>query len=72
MDEGPLMSTAELAAYLKIPEASLARQRHVRAFPGALGFRVGRHVRYRREDVAAWVASQLPSSVERLEASDVD
>ena len=71
MDKGPLMSTTELSKYLQIPAASLARQRYVGALPGALGFRVGRYGRYRREDVAAGVDSQLASAVERREASDV-
>jgi hypothetical protein len=64
MDEDPLMTTTEVAEYLRIPAASLARQRYVRAKPGALGFRVGRHVRYRRTDVAAWVAEQMAGRLE--------
>jgi len=62
-----LMTIAELAAYLQIPEQTVYRWRKRGA--GPKGFRVGRHVRFRRDDVDAWletlgdsVAPTLPSS----------
>ena len=66
MDER-LVTLSEVADYLHVPAASLYRQRYVGAMPGALGFRVGRHVRFRRADVAAWIDAQMtdPSGAPR-------
>lgn len=48
-----MMTTAELADYLMVPESTVViwRSRHT----GPTFYRVGRHVRYRREDVEAWL-----------------
>lgn len=40
-----LLSVAELAAFLGVPVATIYRWRHQRR--GPIGYRVGRHVRYR-------------------------
>jgi predicted DNA-binding transcriptional regulator AlpA len=63
MGEERLLTTEEIAAYLQIPPASLHRQRYVGAMPGALGFRVGRFVRWRRSDLEAWVEAQIAEQV---------
>lgn len=48
-----LLSPAELAAYLGIPLATIYRWRS--RGDGPCGIRVGRHVRYRVEDVERWL-----------------
>lgn len=65
-----LMSTAELAAFLGVPKGTLANWRyHGR---GPAGFRVGRHVRYLRTDVEAWIDDQRNAETARVarEADD--
>lgn len=47
-----LMTIAELAAYLQIPEQTVYRWR--KRGTGPKGFRVGRPVQFRRDDVDAW------------------
>jgi excisionase family DNA binding protein len=42
-----------LAEYLSVPVATCRKWRH--NHEGPPGFRVGRHVRYRRRDVEAWI-----------------
>jgi excisionase family DNA binding protein len=51
----PLMSMDDLAAFLGVPVATLYDWRVDGR--GPVGIRVGRHVRFTREDVAAWVAA---------------
>ena len=48
-----LMTTDGLAAYLAVPRQTLAYWRCVGEGPAFL--KVGRHVRYRRADVEAWL-----------------
>jgi excisionase family DNA binding protein len=51
-----LMTPRELAEYLGVPLATVYRWRYLAE--GPMGFRIGRHVRYRRADVEAWVESR--------------
>lgn len=53
-----LLSPAALAEYLDVPIATVYRWRS--RGDGPPGIRVGRHVRYRRRDVEAWLDSQAP------------
>ena len=48
-----LLSPEELAAYLAVPLATVYRWRSRRE--GPCGIRVGRHVRYRLDDVERWL-----------------
>ena len=50
----PLMTINELAGYLKVRPATLYGWRHEGSGPP--GVKVGRAVRFRREDVDAWIA----------------
>jgi excisionase family DNA binding protein len=50
------LTTDELADYLKVPAATIRAWRH--NDKGPKGVRLGRHVRYRRVDVDAWVAAE--------------
>ena len=53
MNNNELLSPSELAALLRIPVSTLYNWRYNRLGPP--GFRVGRHLRYRREDVDQWL-----------------
>jgi excisionase family DNA binding protein len=53
---GALFSPTELAEYLNLPVKTIYTWRHTGH--GPRGFRVGRHVRYREEDVQHWIAEQ--------------
>ena len=48
-----LMSLTDVSEMLGIPVHTLYRWRHMG--DGPVGYRVGRHVRYRREAVEAWL-----------------
>ena len=48
-----IMTTEEVAAYLNVPVATLYQWRVTGAGPRAA--RVGRHLRFRRVDVDAWL-----------------
>ena len=52
-----LLSPDELAAFFGVPLRTVYAWRDRRTGPP--GFRVGRHVRYRRRDVEAWVDDRL-------------
>jgi excisionase family DNA binding protein len=51
-----LMTLPEVAKYLRVPQKSLYIWRHKHTGPPAA--RVGRHLRYRREDVDRWIDEQ--------------
>jgi predicted DNA-binding transcriptional regulator AlpA len=53
-----LLSASDVAEWLGIPVASLYSQRYHGRAPGALGIRVGRHLRFRRVDVETWFETQ--------------
>jgi excisionase family DNA binding protein len=52
-----LISVKELADYLDVPVTTLYQWRYRREGPA--GFRVGRHIRYRWEDIQAWIEHLL-------------
>lgn len=53
-----LMTTAEVAEYIRTPEATLRFWRHRNEGPRA--FRLGgKRVMYRRQDVDAWLMEQI-------------
>jgi excisionase family DNA binding protein len=52
-----LMSLTDVSQMLGIPVHTLYRWRH--NGDGPVGYRVGRHVRYRREAVEAWLEQQV-------------
>jgi hypothetical protein len=60
-----LMEPVEVSTYLGVPVGTLANWRYQALGPAYI--RVGRHVRYRRADVARWVEAQLdrPQSARR-------
>ncbi|PPH97788.1 hypothetical protein C5C95_11225 [Rathayibacter sp. AY1B7] len=56
------LTVTDLADELQIEEAAVyqMRNRNPDALPPA--FKVGKYLRWRREDVDAWIAAQLPTS----------
>ncbi len=59
-DEAPprerLLSPDDLAAYLSVPLKTIYRWRY--RGEGPASYRVGRHVRYKLEDVEAWLRAR--------------
>jgi excisionase family DNA binding protein len=55
-----LLTVKEVADYLAVPPATIYGWRHRGV--GPLGFRVGRHVRFRWADVERWVETQRTAS----------
>jgi len=55
-----LLSVQDLAEYLGVPATTLYQWRHRRE--GPQGFRVGRHLRYQRIDVAEWIERQIENA----------
>ena len=51
-----VMTPAEVAEYLQVPEATVGKWRYIGAGPDYM--HVGRHVRYRRSAVDRWLDSQ--------------
>ncbi len=51
-----LLSIPELAAYLGVPIATIYQWRHHHR--GPTGYRIGRHVRYRVDDIEHWLQTQ--------------
>ncbi len=54
-----LMTPREVAEFLAMPVGTLQTWRAKRT--GPRGYRVGKHVRYRREDVEQWLAQRADS-----------
>ncbi len=55
-DQDELCTLVEVAQLLRIPSATLRYWRHLGTGPRS--FRIGRHVRYYRADIDAWLHSQ--------------
>ncbi len=51
-----LLTTAQLAAYLQVPVATIHQWRY--RGEGPRGAKVGKHLRWRRADVDAWLEAQ--------------
>ena len=56
-----LLTLTEAAAVLRTPVATLRYWRHLGIGPA--GFRLGRRVLYRRDDLDRWVEAQLTAQV---------
>ena len=62
-DTGRLLTINEVADLLGVPVATIYRWRHVG--DGPPGYRIGRHVRYRRLDVETWLESRADARTAR-------
>ena len=56
----PLLAPDEVAEYYGVPLATLAQWRYLGKGPTSI--RVGRHVRYRLEDVESWLEANTKRS----------
>ena len=57
---GDLLTLREVAELLRVPEATLRYWRHCQTGPNS--YKIGRHVRYRQQDVHAWLRGQCSGS----------
>jgi predicted DNA-binding transcriptional regulator AlpA len=57
--ESDIMTLAEVAAFLRVPEATLRYWRHLSIGPDS--FKIGRSVRYQRNGVLDWLRAQQAS-----------
>lgn len=55
----PLLTIEQAAEYLAIPKATLYTWRTRRAGFGPRAVKLGKHLRYRRSDLDAWVEQHL-------------
>ena len=55
-----MMTTAEVAARLRVPVPTLYKWRLESKGPRSI--RIGKHLRYQERDVEAWIAEQIVSS----------
>jgi|TARA_Y100000294_G_scaffold127562_1_gene119107 excisionase family DNA binding protein len=53
MNASEWLSTNDLAEWLQVPPATVSRWRYQGT--GPVGYRVGRHIRYRRDDIETWL-----------------
>ncbi len=65
-EEPVLLTLDEAAALLRTSVATLRYWRHLGVGPD--GFRLGRRVMYRREDLARWVSEQQDADLSRRDA----
>jgi len=59
-NEARLLTAEELAEFLDVPIKTLYAWRY--RGQGPIGFRVGKHLRYRRVDVEDWIESRIQLS----------
>jgi len=57
-DTRPMAGMAEICAHLHLPKSTIYDQRHRGVGIGALAIKVGRHLRWRWEDVDRWLDEQ--------------
>ena len=68
-DNDRLLSAEDLAAFLDVPIKTLYMWRF--RGEGPVGFRVGRHIRYRWSDVEQWIGARVRAAeVQRKSARD--
>jgi len=63
----PLIDVQQLAEYLDVPVKTLYAWRYRREGPP--GFRVGRHLRYRRADVQRWIEQRIDTQAPTFRVS---
>lgn len=56
MSDRRLLTTREVAEYLVVPVSTIHRWRYVGTGPPAI--RVGRHLRFDRDDLTSWIEAQ--------------
>lgn len=58
----PMAGAQVVAEYFGLPLSTLYDQRHHKRGVGALAIKVGRHLRWRWEDIEAWLDEQGEAS----------
>ena len=53
-----LLKISDVSKVAGLPESTIYQQRHRRVGLGAVAIRVGRHLRWRPEDIEAWLDEQ--------------
>lgn len=64
--EGPYLTIDDLAEELQVSKKTIYNWRAKAPQQGPRGFTVGKHVRFRREDVDAWVETLLEPRADAL------
>lgn len=60
----PFLNTKEVADMFRVSVETIHMQRHRGQEPGALGFKAGKRVLFRPEDIEAWIDAQIGKSGE--------
>lgn len=59
-----LLEISEVAELVGLPQSTIYQQRHRRVGIGGLAIRVGRHLRWRPEDLERWLEEQAEQARE--------
>lgn len=59
-----LLDIQEVSTLVGLPIATLYQQRHKRVGVGALAIRLGRHLRWRPEDIETWLDKASAKALE--------
>lgn len=65
-----LLTVEELADLVRCTPAAIYVQHHRGQAPGALGFKAGRRILYRRSDLEAWFDSRAAQSLARVQGQE--
>ncbi len=60
----PLLTIDDVSKFVGLPVSTIYSQRHKRVGIGALGLRIGRHLRWRPSDIEAWLDAQSEKAQE--------
>lgn len=58
----PLLTIEDVSRYVGLPVSTIYSQRHQRVGVGALAIRLGKHLRWRPEDIDEWLDEQVEQS----------
>ena len=64
----PLIDVQQLADYLDVPVKTLYAWRY--RGEGPVGFRAGKHLRYRRCDIQRWIEQQIDTGASAFRVTD--
>ena len=60
----PLLSPKQVSELTQVPIDTIYKHRYMRQGLGALAIKVGRHLRWRPEDIEAWLDEQTAKAQE--------
>lgn len=64
---GDFWTAEEVAAYLRLPQSTVYKLAQDKVLPG---FKVGKHWRFRRESVLAWIKEKENNPVQEIDQSN--